>query len=82
MRTPETFAELPLLLRFAVVGGLALGALGCVIGLVVGVNVYPPTAWAATLEVGIPSTLLGAVLGLVAGSVRLLVLRRPRSGHR
>jgi hypothetical protein len=75
VRAPEPFVELPLPLRFAAIGGLALGALGAAIGLVVGLNVYAPTAWAATLEIGIPSAILGAILGLAAGSVRLLVLR-------
>ncbi len=76
VRAPETFVEMPLPMRFAVLGGLALGAVGCVIGLVIGLNVYAPTAWAATFEVGIPSALLGAVLGFAAGSVRSRALRR------
>ena len=75
MRAPGPFVDLPLPIRFAVLGALALGALGATIGLVVGLNVYAPTAWAATLEIGVPSALLGAILGLAAGSVRLLVRR-------
>jgi len=79
VRTPAAIVELPIPLRFAFWGGLALGALGCVIGFVVGLNVCAPTAWAATFELGMPSALLGALLGLAAGSVRLLVLRRRHS---
>jgi hypothetical protein len=82
VRTPVAIVELPLPLRFAATGGLALGALGCVTGLVIGLRVYAPTAWAATFEIGIPSALLGAVLGLAAGSVRLLVLRPNHSPKR
>jgi hypothetical protein len=69
-------------MRWAVFGALALGVLGCAIGLVVGVQVYAPTAWAATFEIGIPSTILGALVGWVAGSLRMLVLRRSSSSNR
>jgi hypothetical protein len=34
---------------------------------VVGLQVYAPTAWFAIFEVGLPSALLGSVLGLVVG---------------
>jgi len=69
VRTPEGLVELPLPLRYALLGGMALGAVGCVVGLVVGLRVFAPTAWAATLEVGLPSAAVGAVLGLVVGAV-------------
>ena len=82
VRTPVAIVGLPPPLCFAAMGGLALGALGCVIGLVIGLNVYAPTAWAATFEIGIPSALLGAILGLAAGSVRLLVLRQHHPSKR
>lgn len=78
----ERTVELPLPLRFALWGGLALGALGCVIGLVVGLNAHTPTAWAASFEIGIPSALLGATMGAAAGSVRLLVIRHRHSASR
>ncbi|MGA8209318.1 MAG: hypothetical protein WB441_03125 [Nocardioidaceae bacterium] len=76
MKAPTTFVELPLPLRFAVFGGLALGAVGGAMGLVVGLHVHAPTAWAATFEIGAPAALLGAILGLAAGAVSLLVRRR------
>ena len=55
MRLPDWFLALSLPGRFAVVGGLGLGALGAMIGLVVGWIVYKPTAWAAALEIGLPA---------------------------
>ena len=73
MGLPRTVVELPPLWRAAVLGALAAGALGAVVGLVVGWRAYPPTAWAATVEVGLPAAALGAVLGLAAGAVGLLV---------
>jgi hypothetical protein len=81
VRLPDWFVALSLPGRFAVVGGLGLGALGAMIGLVVGWSVYTPTAWAAALEIGLPSALLGAVLGAAAGSVWLFVLRRRRGAE-
>ena len=68
-------AHLPLPIGWAVFGALVLGALGCATGLVIGLHVHAPTAWAATFEIGIPSTILGALVGAGAGSLRLLVLR-------
>jgi hypothetical protein len=84
VRTPERIVELPLPMRYAVLAGLATGALGCAIGLVVWLNVHAQTAWAATFEIGIPSALLGSILGPASGSgsVRLLVLRQRRSSNR
>lgn len=73
MGLPRTIVELPPLLRAAVVGALVAGVLGAVAGLVVGWRTYPPTAWAATVEIGLPAAVLGAVLGLAAGAVGRLV---------
>jgi len=46
------------------------------VGLVVGLNAYPPTAWFAVLEVGIPSAIVGGMLGLVAGLASMIGKRR------
>lgn len=61
--------ELPVPLRHAVIGAVVLGVPGGIVGLVIGLRTYVPTAWAAILEVGVPAAFLGAVLGLVAGSL-------------
>jgi hypothetical protein len=72
-------AELPAPLRFAVLVAAGLGTAGALIGLVLGLVAYPPTAWAAALEVGIPAALLGGLIGLVAGGV-VHVLHPGRAG--
>jgi len=64
--------------RHGAVGALVLGALGAVVGLVLGLRAYVPTAWAAVLEVGVPAAYLGAVLGLLTGSVVVLAHRLRR----
>jgi hypothetical protein len=61
--------ELPVPLRHAVVGAVVLGVPGATVGLVIGLRTYVPTAWAAILEVGLPAAFLGALLGLVVGSL-------------
>ncbi|RNM11506.1 hypothetical protein EFL26_22625 [Nocardioides pocheonensis] len=61
--------DLPLPLRWGVVGAVVLGLAGALTGLVVGVRVYWPTAWAAAIEVGAPATFVGFALGLVAGAL-------------
>jgi hypothetical protein len=65
----------PLPLRLGVVGAVSLGLLGSTAGLLVGLHVYPPTAWAATFEIGIPAAVLGSVLGVLVGLMVLLVER-------
>ena len=75
-RVRDAVAELPRPLRWAVAGAVLLGGVGAVTGLVVGLVVYAPTAWAATFEAGVPAALLGAVLGLAAGTVTHAARRR------
>lgn len=82
MRTPQAVVALPLPVRWAVCGSLALGAVGCAIGLVIGLHVYAPTAWVATFEIGTPAAISGALLGFVAGFARLLFFRHNDSPSR
>jgi hypothetical protein len=70
---------LPFPLRWAVIGAAAFGVVGGVVGLVVGVLAYPPTAWFAVLEIGFPAAVLGAWIGLLAGGVASLVSDRDRN---
>ena len=60
-------SDMPLPARFAVIGGLVLGIAGGIAGLVIGLFAYPPTAWFAVAEVGVPAALLGGLAGLVVG---------------
>lgn len=52
-------------------GGLA----GAVVGLIIGLRVYAPTAWAAMVEIGLPAALAGGVLGAAIGGVALAIRR-------
>jgi hypothetical protein len=61
--------RLPVLTRFFVVGAVCTGAAGCVAGLVIGLLVYPKTAWFGIFELGIPAAVVGGIVGLVSGSV-------------
>jgi hypothetical protein len=78
MALAQDVRALPLVPRLAVIGAGVLGLVGGCVGLVLGLIAYPPTAWFAVVEVAVPSALLGAVLGLVAGVVVTLAHRsRP-----
>jgi hypothetical protein len=68
-RLRRALGELPIPLRYAVIGALVLGVPGALVGLAIGLWTYVPTAWAAIFEVGVPAAFLGAVLGLVIGSL-------------
>jgi len=63
----------PTALRWLVIGALAMGIPGCVAGLVVGLFVYPPTAWFALFELGVPAAVLGGLIGLSSAGVAAAV---------
>lgn len=67
--------NLPKPLAYALLAAMWCGLLGGVVGLLIGFSVYPPTAWFAVLEIGIPAALLGFVAGLLAGAARLFMDR-------
>jgi hypothetical protein len=66
---PELLRGLPVPLRHALIGAVTFGVLGGVVGLILGLRAYAPTAWFAVFEVGMPAAFLGAVLGVTVGSV-------------
>ena len=49
-------------------GAIASGALGGVVGLIVGLFANPGTAWFAVFELGVPAAILGGVVGFLAGA--------------
>jgi riboflavin transporter FmnP len=75
MRAVEALMRLPVLQRSALAGAVCGGVLGGVAGLVLGLLAYPPTAWFAVFELGIPAAMAGGILGLISGSVVLAVRR-------
>jgi len=67
MRVGEALRGLPIVSRSVVVGLFSFGAVGCVVGLVLGLRAHWQTAWFAVAEVGAPAALLGAAIGLIVG---------------
>jgi hypothetical protein len=67
--TPGPAVFLPA--RWAGIGAAVAGLLGGGAGLVVGLGVNPRTAWFAVFEVGMPATVVGALVGLVGGTITL-----------
>lgn len=69
VETRRDVARLPLFVRVGLWSAVVLGFAGAICGLLIGLAGYPPTAWAAALELGIPAAVLGAILGLVTGAI-------------
>lgn len=72
--------DFPVFVRCVLVGAMLGGGVGGLVGLVVGLFAHWQTAWFAVIELGAPSTFLGAVTGAVAGLPVWLLTRR--AGHR
>lgn len=60
-------AMIPTMLRFAVLGAAVCGVVGGIVGLVMGLDTYAPTAWFAVFEISLPAAILGAALGFLMG---------------
>jgi hypothetical protein len=71
--------EDPVLVGTAV-GAFLCGLAGGTIGLLVGLSAYAPTAWAAVFEVGVPSSIVGGLMGAIVGAV--MKFRRARRKSR
>jgi hypothetical protein len=65
--------SMPLPARCAFVGAMLVGAIGAAIGLVVGLLAYPPTAWFAVFELGLPACIAGGTVGLIFGLSAALI---------
>jgi len=66
---------MPLAMRWATLGAAGAGLVGGVVGLIVGLFAYPPTAWFAVFELGVPAAILGGLIGLLAGAIASLAKR-------
>ena len=67
IRIASELRALPSPARQAVSGAIILGSIGTLVGVVLGLVAYPPTAWAAAIEVGLPAAALGLIGGFVIG---------------
>jgi hypothetical protein len=69
---------LPVLVRWVTVAAVLAGVTGGIAGLVIGLFAYAPTAPVAAAEIGFPATVVGAVVGLVAGMITITASRIRR----
>ena len=81
MRSLRTaLAARPFLQRAVIICATVAGFVGAIAGLVIGLAAYPPTAFFAVIEIGLPAAIAGAVVGLAVGCANLTVERFTRSG--
>jgi membrane associated rhomboid family serine protease len=71
--------EMSLYGRCVTVGAAVCGTGGAIVGLIVGLLDDPQTAWFALAEVGVPTGLLGALIGLSAAVLVTASRRLTRS---
>lgn len=70
--------DMPMLGRWVSIGAISAGVTGGIVGLVIGLFAYAPTAPAAAFELGFPATLTGGTVGFVAG---VIVMTAGRIRH-
>ena len=77
----EQLAPLPRPIRGLLVGAVVAGFFGGIVGLVIGLMSYPPTAVFAIFEAGIPAAVVGGSLGLIVGTCASIAhwIVHPRS---
>ena len=68
------------LARFVVFTAAGSGIVGAIVGLVIGLT-YPPTAAIAVIELGLPSAVAGAFIGVLLGSLAVVISGVLRSRH-
>lgn len=56
---------------WGIVGATSAGVIGAIAGLVLGLRTYPPTAWFAVFELGVPATIVGGLVGFVAALIAM-----------
>jgi len=68
--------------RSAVIGATVAGLIGATVGTVIGLRSNAPTAPFAAVELGLPSFIVGGIVGLGAGTVVMAARRIKRSNAR
>jgi hypothetical protein len=69
---------MPMLARWVTVAALFAGVTGGIVGLVIGLFAYVPTAPIAAIEIGFPATIAGGLVGLVLGMIMTTAFRIRR----
>jgi hypothetical protein len=62
---------MPLIARWVTVGAASASVIGGIVGLVVGLFAYAPTAWFAVFELGVPAGVVGGIVGLIGARRRI-----------
>lgn len=72
---------MPMLARWVSTGAISAAVTGGIVGLIVGLFAYPPTALFAAVELGVPAVVAGGVVGLVGGVIMTTArcIRRHRA---
>lgn len=63
---------MPLIGRWVVVGAVSAALVGGIVGLVVGLLAYAPTAWFAVFEAGVPAGVVGGTVGFLGALIVLV----------
>jgi hypothetical protein len=71
---------MPVLARWSILTAVAAGVTGVIVGLVVGLFTYAPTAPFAAAEIGLPAVVAGGIVGLLAGLIMTAARRIRRHG--
>lgn len=80
-RWSRALADAPAPVTWSIQAALAAGVVGALVGIVLGLRTYPPTAWFAAIEVGLPAAVVGGLAGLGLGA-GVSAVRARRSTRR
>ena len=69
---------MPLIARWVIAGAASATVIGGIVGLVIGLFAYAPTAWFAVFELGVPAGVVGGLIGLIGALILTVGLRIKR----
>jgi len=72
----KAFRDLPFIARVTLGAGILCGAVGGIVGLIVGLYANPGTAWFAVIELGLPTFVSGCFIGFFVALIWQGVRRR------